>query len=122
MPISNGSDGTIPFSIDLSQVDALPSEEGTATTTMSGAISNGISSAGSSLVSNISARLLGLPINLSTSNENALVNNLLIALAPILGGVAELTLDPVLEALGVAVGEVRVQILDVEEGRSELML
>lgn len=122
LPIANASDGSIPFSLDLSQADALPSEEGSSSTTLSGAISNGVSTAGSSLVSGISATVLGLPVTLSTSNQNALTNNLLTALAPILGGVAELALDPVMEALGMAVGEVRVQILDVEEGQSELML
>jgi len=122
LPIANGSDSSIVFSLDLSQPDALPSEEGSASTTLSGAISNGISSAGNSLVGGISARLLGIPITLSTSDQNTLTNNLLTALAPILGGVAELALDPVLDALGLAVGEVRVQILDVEEGRSELMM
>ncbi len=122
LPVDNGSDETIPFSIDLSQSDALPSEEGTSSTSMGNAVENGISGAGNSLIGNITATLLGLPITLSSGNESILVNNLLTALAPILGGVAELALDPVLDALGIAVGEVRVQILDVEEGRGELML
>lgn len=122
LPIANGTDNTIPFTVDLSQLDAIPTEEGTTSTAMSSAVSNGISSLGSSLVSNISAKLLGLPITLSTGNRNILTNNLLAALSPILGGVTQLTLDPVLETLGIAVGEVRVQILDVQEGRSELMM
>lgn len=122
LPMDNGSDETIPFSVDLSQPDALPTEEGTSSTSMSNAIDNGITSAGSSLIGSISATLLGLPITLSSSDEATLTNNLLLALAPILGGVAELTLDPILDALGIAVGEVRVQVLDVEEGRGELML
>lgn len=122
LPIANGTDNTIPFSVDLSQINALPTEEGTTSTAMSSAVSNGISSLGDSLISNISAKLLGLPITLSTGNRNILTNNLLIALSPILGGITQLTLDPVLEALGIAVGEVRVQILDVQEGRSELMI
>lgn len=122
LPLNNGSDETIPFSVDLSQPDALPTEEGTSSTSLSNAITNGITSAGSSLVGSISATFLGFPITLSTGNQSTLVNNLLLALAPLLGGVAELTLDPLLDALGIAVGEVRVQVLDVEEGRGELML
>lgn len=122
LPLNNGSDETIPFSVDLSQPDALPTEEGTSSTSLSNAITNGVTSAGSSLVGSISARFLGFPITLSTGNQSTLVNNLLLALAPLLGGVAELTLDPLLDALGIAVGEVRVQVLDVEEGRGELML
>lgn len=122
LPLDNGSDESIPFSVDLSQPNALPTEEGTSSTSLSNAIENGITSAGSSLVGSISAKLLGLPITLSAGDKATLVNNLLLALAPLLGGVAELTLDPILDALGIAVGEVRVQVLDVEEGRGELML
>ncbi len=122
LPIDNGSDSTIPFTVDLSQADAIPTEEGTTSTSLSNAVSNGVTSAGNTLVTNINAQLLGLPITLSTGNRNILTNNLLLALSPILGGVTELTLDPVLEALGLAIGEVRVQILDVQEGRSELMM
>ncbi len=122
LPMDNGANETIPFSVDLSQADALPTEEGTSSTSMSNAVSNGITSAGSSLVGSVTATLLGIPITLSTANRSILTNNLLLALAPILGGVAELTLDPILDALGIAVGEVRVQVLDVEEGRGELMM
>ena len=122
LPLDNGSDETIPFSVDLSQTDALPTEEGTSSTSLSNAVSNGIAGAGSSLIGTVTAKLLGLPITLSAANKSTLVNNLLLALAPVLGGVAELALDPLLDALGIAVGEVRVQVLDVEEGRGELML
>jgi uncharacterized membrane protein len=122
LPMDNGADETIPFSVDLSQADALPTEEGTSSTSMSNAIGNGITTGSSSLFPSISATLLGSPITLSTADQSTLTNNLVLALAPILGGVAELALDPILDALGIAVGEVRVQILDVEEGRGKLML
>lgn len=122
LPVNNGADELIPFSVDLSQADALPTEEGTSSTSLSNAISNGITGAGNSLIGSISATLLGFPITLSSSDEEILVSNLLLALSPILGGVAELTLDPLLDALGIAVGEVRVQVLDVEEGRGQLMM
>lgn len=122
LPVENGSDNTIPFNLDLSQPDALPTEVGTTSTALSSAVENGITSAGNSLIGSVSATLLGVPVTLSSSDESILINELLTALSPILGGIAELTLDPVLDALGIAVGEVRVQVLDVEEGRGELML
>lgn len=95
----------------VSQASPLPQEQ-TAGTPLAGALGNMTGSLASSLDITLSGGgLLGL-LGLTLSDiDNALVGTLL---APLLNVIDDLLLDPLLRALGVHVGGVDVQLLDIQ--------
>ncbi len=98
-----GNSSNDSYHVDLSQPDALPKGASSSTTLSSALQSSTIELTGA----------LGVGI------LNGLVSGLL---QPLLVGVAQLALDPLLELLGVNLGEVEYQVMDIEEGKGELLL
>lgn len=102
--VLTGGSGTDSYLIDLADPDALPAGSNAGTTTASELMQNST---------------IDVDGSLTSAELNAIAEDLL---RPLLVGVADLALDPLLELLGITLGGVEYQVMDIDEGGGELKI
>jgi len=119
LPIAASSPQIIPYSVDLSAGNALPTTPVTATTDLAAALSNGLTTLGTSTVTNVDVTILkAIKINLDIN----VLNSVVATLNPLLTAVTQAVLQPVLRLLGVNAGQLDMSLLAVEQGNNALLM
>jgi uncharacterized membrane protein len=113
LPATASSASTLTFDVDPLNAN-LP-----LTQTVSSGLGNSLQNAlGNPNSINVSPTLLGLPLNVGPTVTN-IVNNIV---APLLGAIGSLLLDPLLHLIGVQVGVADVQLIDLQTTGSQLLI
>lgn len=116
LPLQDANSTELSYDVDLSDSDSLPVTQ-RASSTLGGSLGNGLSELADSLV--ITTEILGA-LTLALGTILSLVIS--IVLEPVLSGLASALFDPLLSILGIEVGNLDVQLIDVEMFRPELLI
>lgn len=111
--LNSASSETLSFSVDLAQADSLPSDPRRVGTDLSDAVD----SLNDDLDIDVTINLLLIPVSLGD-----LLSGLVDTLNPVLTGLAELVLEPLLNVLGIEVGQAEVRLISVDEGQGALLI